>query len=103
MPRNTSWLEKARLRMASCISNSGCRKRELLTAIYRRPKRRQNVEMVFIIEKSILLTLSVGAPNVYNHLLRQEHHPTEYPDPVEAIKFRMEQLGYNQNDLAKHS
>jgi HTH-type transcriptional regulator/antitoxin HigA len=24
-----------------------------------------------------------------------------YPDPIEAIKFRMEQLGYNQNDLAK--
>jgi len=25
----------------------------------------------------------------------------EYPDPIEAIKFRMEQLGYNQNDLAR--
>ena len=25
----------------------------------------------------------------------------EYPDPIEAIKFRMEQMGYNQNDLAK--
>jgi len=25
----------------------------------------------------------------------------EYPDPIEAIKFRMEQLGYTQNDLAK--
>jgi HTH-type transcriptional regulator / antitoxin HigA len=23
------------------------------------------------------------------------------PDPIEAIKFRMEQLGYTQNDLAK--
>ena len=22
------------------------------------------------------------------------------PDPIEAIKFRMEQMGYNQNDLA---
>lgn len=30
-----------------------------------------------------------------------EHFPIELPDPVEAIKFRMEQLGYNQNDLAK--
>lgn len=29
------------------------------------------------------------------------HFPIELPDPVEAIKFRMEQLGYNQNDLAK--
>jgi HTH-type transcriptional regulator/antitoxin HigA len=25
----------------------------------------------------------------------------DYPDPIEAIKFRMEQMGYNQNDLAK--
>lgn len=25
----------------------------------------------------------------------------DYPDPIEAIKFRMEQLGYNQNDLAR--
>lgn len=24
----------------------------------------------------------------------------DFPDPVEAIKFRMEQLGYNQTDLA---
>lgn len=25
----------------------------------------------------------------------------DFPDPVEAIKFRMEQLGFNQTDLAK--
>ena len=31
----------------------------------------------------------------------QEHYPIGYPDPVEAIKFRMEQLGYSQSDLAK--
>ena len=30
-----------------------------------------------------------------------EHYPIGYPDPIEAIKFRMEQMGYNQNDLAK--
>ena len=29
-----------------------------------------------------------------------EHFPIGFPDPVEAIKFRMEQLGYNQSDLA---
>ncbi len=26
--------------------------------------------------------------------------PIDLPDPIEAIKFRMEQLGYNQSDLA---
>lgn len=30
-----------------------------------------------------------------------EHYPIEFPDPIEAIKFRMEQLGYSQSDLAK--
>ena len=31
----------------------------------------------------------------------QEHYPIGYPDPIEAIKFRMEQMGYSQSDLAK--
>lgn len=31
----------------------------------------------------------------------QEHYPVDYPDPIEAIKFRMEQMGYSQSDLAK--
>ena len=30
-----------------------------------------------------------------------ENFPIDLPDPIEAIKFRMEQLGYTQNDLAK--
>ncbi|MFZ4058006.1 MAG: helix-turn-helix domain-containing protein [Ferruginibacter sp.] len=29
-----------------------------------------------------------------------EKFPIDLPDPVEAIKFRMEQLGYTQTDLA---
>ena len=30
-----------------------------------------------------------------------EHYPVDFPDPIEAIKFRMDQLGYSQNDLAE--
>jgi HTH-type transcriptional regulator/antitoxin HigA len=30
-----------------------------------------------------------------------EKFPIGFPDPIEAIKFRMEQLGYNQTDLAE--
>jgi HTH-type transcriptional regulator/antitoxin HigA len=30
----------------------------------------------------------------------KENFPIDFPDPIEAIKFRMEQMGYNQNDLA---
>jgi HTH-type transcriptional regulator/antitoxin HigA len=30
-----------------------------------------------------------------------DHFPIDLPDPIEAIKSRMEQMGYTQNDLAK--
>jgi len=30
-----------------------------------------------------------------------EHWSIDLPDPIAAIKFRMDQLGYNQADLAK--
>lgn len=30
----------------------------------------------------------------------EDHYPVDFPDPIAAIKFRMEQLGYNQADLA---
>lgn len=30
-----------------------------------------------------------------------EHFPIGFPDPIEALKFRMEQLGYTQSDLAE--
>ena len=31
----------------------------------------------------------------------REKFPIDLPDPIEAIKFRMEQLGYKQKDLAE--
>ena len=31
----------------------------------------------------------------------QDRYAIDYPDPIEAIKFRMEQMGYTQNDLAR--
>ena len=31
----------------------------------------------------------------------QQYFPIGLPDPIEAIKFRMEQMGYNQTDLGK--
>ncbi len=31
----------------------------------------------------------------------KEHYPISDPDPIEAIKFRMDQMGYTQKDLAK--
>lgn len=31
----------------------------------------------------------------------KEHHPIEAPDPIEAIRFRMDQLGLQQKDLVE--
>ena len=31
----------------------------------------------------------------------QKHHPIPPPDPIEAIKFRMDQMGLKPSDLAK--
>jgi HTH-type transcriptional regulator / antitoxin HigA len=31
----------------------------------------------------------------------EKHHRISAPDPVEAVKFRMEQMGLNRSDLAK--
>lgn len=31
----------------------------------------------------------------------EEHYPIGPPDPIEAIKFRMEQIGYKTKDLEK--
>ncbi|MEY2829190.1 MAG: hypothetical protein RIQ33_1048 [Bacteroidota bacterium] len=30
----------------------------------------------------------------------QQNFPIDFPNPIEAIKFRMEQMGYKQKDLA---
>ncbi len=32
-----------------------------------------------------------------------EHFPIDLPDPIEAIKFRMEQMGYTQADFSTGS
>lgn len=34
-------------------------------------------------------------------LYEDEHFPIEAPDPIEAIKFRMEQMNMNNQDLAE--
>lgn len=35
-------------------------------------------------------------------LYEKEHYPIEAPDPIEAIKFRMEQMEMKRVDLAKY-
>lgn len=61
----------------------------------------ERLEVIFDAKKNSaegdeLEILSILIENFEN-----EHFPVGFPDPIEAIKFRMEQMGYNQNDLAK--
>lgn len=35
-------------------------------------------------------------------LYEEEHYPISFPDPIEAIKFRMEQQGLTQKDMQKY-
>lgn len=57
----------------------------------------------------VLFDASQGSPEgdeleVLSLLIDQyekENYPIDLPDPIEAIKFRLEQLGYSQNDLAE--
>ena len=32
----------------------------------------------------------------------RKHHPMDHPDPIEAIRFRMDQMGLKQKDLAQY-
>jgi len=56
----------------------------------------KRLEVIFDSGGDELEVLAILIENYEN-----EHYPIEMPDPIEAIKFRMEQLGYNQDDLAK--
>ncbi len=48
-------------------------------------------------EAQILEVMSILADEYEN-----KHFPIEAPDPIEAIKYRMEQLKLSQKDLAKY-
>ncbi|MBI5474416.1 MAG: transcriptional regulator [Ignavibacteriae bacterium] len=45
-------------------------------------------------DRLVVLSLLVEA-------YEQEHYPIAPPDPIEAIKFRMEQLGFTRKDLGR--
>ena len=38
--------------------------------------------------------------SIFIEKYEEEHYPIEAPDPIEAIKFRMEQMDLNKSDLA---
>ena len=61
----------------------------------------QRMETIFDAKKGSVEGDELEVLSILIDKYEEEHFPVGLPDPIEAIKFRMEQLGYNQADLAK--
>ena len=61
----------------------------------------ERLEKIFDVKKGSSEGDELEVLSILIEKYEDEHFPIGLPDPVEAIKFRMEQLGYNQVDLAK--
>src|SRR6476469_5695237 len=61
----------------------------------------QRLEVLFDAKKGSAEGDELEVLGILIEKYENEHFPVGLPDPIEAIKFRMEQLGYNQVDLAK--
>ena len=61
----------------------------------------ERLEMLFDAKKGTEEGDELEVLSILIEKYEDEHFPIDLPDPIEAIKFRMEQLGYNQGDLAR--
>jgi HTH-type transcriptional regulator/antitoxin HigA len=59
------------------------------------------LELIFDAKKNSKESDELEILSILIEKYEDEHFSIGFPDPIEAIKFRMEQLGYNQTDLAK--
>ena len=60
----------------------------------------QRIELIFNAKKGSPEGDELEVLGILVDQYENEHFPIGMPDPIEAIKFRMEQMGYNQTDLA---
>ena len=61
----------------------------------------QRAELIFDAKKGTTEGDELEILAILIEQYEMNHFPIDLPDPIEAIKFRMEQLGYNQIDLAR--
>jgi HTH-type transcriptional regulator/antitoxin HigA len=61
----------------------------------------QRLEVIFDAKKGTQEGDELELLGILIDQYENEKFPIDLPDPIEAIKFRMEQMGYTQNDLAK--
>jgi HTH-type transcriptional regulator/antitoxin HigA len=82
---------------------SGAHKNEHMKAIRTKKDYQAALERLDVIFDAIPGTSEGDELEVLAILIdkyERDNFPIDFPDPVEAIKFRMEQLGYSQSDLA---
>jgi len=60
----------------------------------------ERLELIFDAKKNSKVGDELEVLGILIEQYENEHFPIDLPDPIEAIKFRMEQMGYNQTDLA---
>jgi HTH-type transcriptional regulator/antitoxin HigA len=61
----------------------------------------ERLEKVFDAEKGSKLGDELEILSILIDQYENENFPIDLPDPIEAIKFRMEQMGLKQKDLAE--
>lgn len=61
----------------------------------------ERIELIFDSKKGTEQGDELEILSILIEKYEDEKYPIDLPDPVEAIKFRMEQLGYKQSELAK--
>lgn len=59
------------------------------------------LELIFDAKKGTQQGDELEILSILTDKYENENFPIEMPDPIEAIKFRMEQMGMNQKDLAE--
>ncbi len=61
----------------------------------------ERLEIIFDAKKGTKEGDELEILSILIEKFEKENYPIEMPDPIEAIKFRMEQLGMKQKDLAE--
>lgn len=60
----------------------------------------ERLEVIFDAKKGSVESDELEILSILIDKYENENFPIEFPDPIEAIKFRMEQMGMKQKDLA---
>ncbi len=61
----------------------------------------ERLELIFDAKKGTKEGDELEVLGILIEKYEDDYFPINLPDPIEAIKFRMEQMDYSQNDLAK--